>query len=247
LARRRLIVLAGVSVAAAAGVVAVAWAIFLRDPASPISVVAAVTSFRAETGAAGNAGKGPEPGVYVYRTSGYESTDALVGSRHAYPRETTIAVSEAGCGFVMRWQPLEGRSAVWEICPRRMLRRFTERHRFFGTQDVHDYRCDSETRAPPLDAAAGAAWGSRCSTGKTTETAHGVVVGLRAGLVHALERTRLTGGSRGTGEREWWLDRQTGLVKRLRIANDSVTDSAIGPVRYHEEADLVLTSPKPRR
>jgi hypothetical protein len=235
------------AVGLAGGAAVAVWAIFLRDTASPVSVAAALTSFRAEHGPPDSGWLGPESGVYVYRTSGYEATDALVGSRHGYPRETAMAVRGGGCGFVIRWQPLAGRSSTWEICRGRTLRRFMERHRFFGNQDVHDYRCLPATPAPPLDARAGASWTSRCSTGGTTETAHGVVLGVRGNVVHALERTRLTGSSRGTGEREWWLDRRTGLVRRLRIANDSVTDTAIGPVRYKEKADLVLTSPTPRR
>src|SRR5262245_38590154 len=116
MAPRRILAFATIAAAVAAGLAVLAWALFLRDTTSPVSVGAAVPSFRAErpTGSRA-AGFGPAEGVYVYRTTGYEKTDALTGSRHGYPARTTIEVRAAGCGFVMRWQPLRGRSSSWEI------------------------------------------------------------------------------------------------------------------------------------
>ena len=40
----------------------------------------------------------PEPGVYVYATTGSAKVDALNGAAHTYPAETTITVTLEGCG-----------------------------------------------------------------------------------------------------------------------------------------------------
>ncbi len=47
-----------------------------------------------------------------------EEVDALVGSRHAYPSESTITVRPGGCGVLMRWDVLEERSLAALACRR---------------------------------------------------------------------------------------------------------------------------------
>jgi hypothetical protein len=218
-----------------------------------VSVADVVTGFRADTG--GAPAEGPEPGVYVYATSGFEETDALFGSRHDYPAETAVTVRAGGCGYLERWEPLRGRLLTRELCPGRRLARLEEVHTFFGTRDVHDYVCEPGTPAPPLDAKPGTVWETRCGTGDTVEVATGEVLvpetvevgGRTVAAVRVAEELRLEGNTTGTGTRDWWLHPETGLTLRLAVTNSSVTESAIGGVGYEERYELVLTSLEPRR
>jgi hypothetical protein len=58
----------------------------------------------------------PEPGVYRYATAGNESIDALGGTEHVYPAETTITVTDDGCGVRLRWDLLAERYEEWHVC-----------------------------------------------------------------------------------------------------------------------------------
>jgi hypothetical protein len=58
----------------------------------------------------------PVPGVYRYTTSGKEGIDALGGTEHVYPAETTITVTEDGCGVRLRWDLLAERYEEWHVC-----------------------------------------------------------------------------------------------------------------------------------
>jgi hypothetical protein len=127
--RRRLwLVATGVGLAGVAVAGFLAWRAY-RDTSTEVAVDAVVDEFRAATtdGPATTAPattapatsapvetthpaapsrRLPSPGVYVYATTGSESVDALAGTDHDYPAETTITVLRAGCGVVLRWVAL---------------------------------------------------------------------------------------------------------------------------------------------
>jgi len=234
------------------------WWFALRDAPAPVSVTEAVAGFRASTGEGGAAAGFPEPGVYVYAATGSESVDALIGSTHEYPAEMTVTVLHEGCGLVLSWSFLQGRSTTREYCPSAAgleLRRQTEIHTFFSNEETTDYRCDRGSLARPAGDRAGATFGWRCSTGTKTEVAEGDVVGVemltvagaKVETVHLRAETLLEGATRGTGGVELWLERSTGLLVRQLTWNDNVTDAAIGEVRYQERYELQLSSLEPRR
>lgn len=58
----------------------------------------------------------PAPGVYRYATEGREHVDALGGTEHVYPPETTITVVSDGCGVKLRWDFLAERYEEWHLC-----------------------------------------------------------------------------------------------------------------------------------
>lgn len=58
----------------------------------------------------------PAPGVYRYATTGHEYIDALGGTTHDYPVETTLTVTEEGCGVHLRWDFLAERYEEWNLC-----------------------------------------------------------------------------------------------------------------------------------
>ncbi len=79
---------------------------------------------------------GGEPGdfgLYLYATDGFESTDALVGSRHDYPAQTYITIQPGGCGTLVRWQALEERWDEWDFCADGSLAGWQGYHEWFGS------------------------------------------------------------------------------------------------------------------
>jgi hypothetical protein len=229
------------------------WAFVLHDGSDPISVEEAVESFASDASPRGG-GAGLEPGVYVYATSGGETIDALIGSSHDYPPETTITVVRGGCGILLRWRPLAGRSTTWELCPENgdvRLAGYRETHTFFGQTERTDYRC-----------VPGSAWLTveraptrRCTTGETDETSRVEVLttsevidigGTVAEAVRIRTELTLSGRTTGTGVIDAWL-LADGLPARLVIQNDNSSESPIGDVSYTEEADLRLLSLEPQR
>jgi hypothetical protein len=252
---RRALVIAAVGAAAVAAVLV--WRFVLHGSAEPVSVGQAVSSYRGDSSGDGT-GLPVATGVYVYATKGFEKIDALIGARHDYPSETVIAVEAGPCGLRLRWMALHQRSTDFSLCPGRerwTIERYDEVHAFFGRTERTSYRCDAGSIWWPVTAKAGTAWTRTCSTENTTEAARGTLVGIErleiggehVGAVHLRLTTTLTGRTRGTGLFEIWLAQPSGLPVRLRIENDNRTSSAIGDVRYREQADLALVSLEPRR
>jgi hypothetical protein len=251
--RRRLLLAAAVIATAGAAVAAV-WAFVLRGDDDPVPVTEAVARFRASGKGSAEVEGGPEPGVYVYRTSGFEEIDALVGSRHDYPAVTTITATAGGCGIELTWNALGGRSTTWEICRSDggwRLAGYRETHRFFGQTERTEYRCDAGSAWLPAGDSVAA---RRCTTGETDESSQ-----VRAGAVEQVDAggdevsaapvhvdLELSGRTEGDGAIDAWL-LENGLPVRLVLVNDNRTGSAIGDVRYTERAELELESLEPRR
>lgn len=240
------------------GTGAVVWLAVFRDTAEPVSVEQAVADFRSE------AATGPPEawgdvlgGVYVYATEGFEEVDALFGSRHDYPPETSITVASGGCGVLLRWEPLEDRSTTWELCPGKeswAIAGYREVHTFFRSTRRTSYRCEPGSLWWPPRTDPGFTWKRRCSTGEITEAATGEVLGSepvgraeRIAATHLSLTTRLDGTTRGTGTFDVWLAEATGFPMRIAFTNDNRTSSPIGDVRYSERVELTLTSLEPER
>jgi hypothetical protein len=252
---RRRLLLAAAALVVAGGAAAAIWAFVLRDPDDPVSVEEAVAAFRASGGDANRVEGGPEPGVYVFRTSGQEQIDALVGSRHDYPATTTITATGGGCGVLLAWNALGGRSTTWEICRDGdgwRLAGYSETHRFFGQVEHTEYRCTDASDWLP---AVGSPPSRDCTTGETDETSRVEVLGRsepldvdgeRVEATHVRVDLSLTGRTSGEGTIDAWL-LDTGLPARLVLVNDNRSSSAIGDVRYTERAELELTSHEPRQ
>ena len=249
------------AVAVVAGTLALgavaAWLVVFRDTAEPASVDEAVTTFREETQAGARTPSRVPEGVYVYRTHGFEKTDALTGVTHRYPARSTITVTGDPCGFRLRWDVLEGRSTTWTVCVgpgRWTLASQDERHTFFGRTERTTYTC-SDTPFRPAGDEPEAPFGVACSTGSADERGPGRVVaretlrmgGRRVETVHVRRRTSLTGSIRGRSTQDAWLARESGVPVRLDLTTDTTNDSAVGDVHYEEAVSLRLESLAPRR
>ena len=249
---------AGIIAAGCVGLAAVAAAgiwLALRDTAEPVDVEEAVTSFRGETTGAAGASPIPE-GVYVYRTDGYEKTDALTGVTHRYPTRSTITVAAAECGVRVTWRVLEGRSTEWTYCVTDDgLELWTqdERHTIFGSTQTTTYTCE-QTPILPRDPSSGS-WPVRCTTGDSDETGVARVVPatmLRVGdaavpVRHVRKVTTFAGAIRGSARHDLWFHEQVGIPVGIVMKSNTTSDSLIGDVAYEEDVTLTLLSLEPRR
>lgn len=198
----------------------------------------------------------PRAGVYVYATTGGDEVDVLGGSRHTYPPETTMTIRHDGCGLIERWDALEERWDERETCktPRGdSLKRYTAFHEFFRHADERTYTCDY--LAYPLDAKPGDSWTGRCVSGESVvrqtgraigfETLH--VEGRQIETLHVRVDVKLTGEQEGSGVREVWGDRATGLSIREKSQTTSYSVQPVfGRTRYHETVEIRLKSLAPR-
>ena len=198
----------------------------------------------------------PAEGVYVYATKGGEEVDVLGGSSHTYPPETTVTIRHAGCGLIERWDALDERWDERETCATPdgdSLKRFTSFHEFFRHADERTYTCDF--LAHPRAAKPGDTWKGRCVSGESVVNQVGraigfetiVVGGVRVTALHVRVDVKLTGEQEGSGVREVWGDRETGLSVLERATTTSHSMQPVfGRTRYHETLEIRLTSLEPR-
>ncbi len=252
--RRRRLVIAGlvlVPLVVAGGVaVAIASGLLLNDKATPVSIQDVLERFHE-----GERGSGELAGVYLYRTRGEESIDALGGATHRYPKATTVTLVVVPCGMRLLWQPFEERSVTWRLCATDSgieLAKWEVAHEFFGQGDRTGYTC-TEGVLVPADDTNTSPFKCRSEHGEQEgETrvlgVEGVAVGgSRLGAVHVRTVGRVTGGDDGSETTEWWLDERSGLPLRIVLSNRTSRKILIGRVHYSEDADLRLRSTKPLR
>ena len=226
--------------------------ILLHDTSKPASVGDALRHFR-ERGRA----PGKLEGVYLYRTLGAESVDALGGAHHRYPATTGMTATSARCGVRLRWESLEQRSMTWVLCstPRGIeLHTLDQVHRFFGLTDRTSYACSGDLLMVPGDRP-GTARPFSCRSGGGGEQGRVLVAGhevLRVGgrklsAVHVRTVAHVTGRNSGTETVDWWLDRSSTLPLRIVLRSRTSRKVFLGRVHYREDADLRLVSTTPRR
>ena len=97
----------------------------------------------------------PAPGVYRYTTTGREHIDALGGTEHVYPLETTITVTAAGCGVHLRWDLLAERYEEWNLClgadgtTIELQPEAVQFHEFYGQARTDAVACDQVVQVSP--------------------------------------------------------------------------------------------------
>ena len=129
-----------------------------------ITVEDAVASFGDNQVGGPSVSHRPMPGVYVYDTVGDERIDALGGTTHTYPAQTTMTVTNTDCGYRVRWDVFQERFDELDLCitPEGESVDTTRQYReFFGIANDRTYQCDAaalvrveppvfgETRATP--------------------------------------------------------------------------------------------------
>jgi hypothetical protein len=193
--------------------------------------------------------------VYTYDTSGYEETDALGGTRHTYPAQTTVTVQAAGCGWSLRWQPLEERWDELRLCDEadgRALISITTFHEFFRRTQRQDNECPPGSVYSPASAEPGWATTFTCSGSfgsvafatQVIESEEVLVAGapITGLLIHY--DVQFSGSNRGAGAFDEWVDARGVVLKRVWDL-DVETDSPFGTVHYAEHYSITLSSPDP--
>jgi hypothetical protein len=234
----------------------------LRDRAVPVTVAQALADFReqgeASEPSANETSSLQQEGVYVYTTTGFENVDALAGARHPYPAQTTITVTQEGCGLRTVWRPLEQRTDDGITCiqgDRLLAARFVTAHEFFQKKDRRDFRCAAATLLMPVRPAAGQTWTMHCRSEDTTSVSRGQVIGIEdldiggrmVSTVHVRLVSTLRGGSNGTRTADAWLLPSNGLMVRTIARARISARSVLGNVHYAEDYEMNLTSLEPRR
>jgi hypothetical protein len=249
---------------AAAAIAVAAVTVYLRfrtdDTVTPVGVADAVAEFQGDSSPStvdeAHATVHPAPGVYRYTTVGGDRIDALGGASHDYPAVTTIVVRATGCGVTQRWIGAVERFDEVLSCVDDdgavATRAYTEFHRFFGTDDRQDYRCDGAGR--PLGAPAGTTWTFTCrrdgETGVWTGEALGAGELTVAGRTVAVKHVAWSvdnGDPRDQQRTETWYLAGTDLVVRRVMDTATVEESVVGTVHYTEHLELTLDSLTPTR
>jgi hypothetical protein len=243
--RRRWLVAGAVMVGlvAAAGTM-----LFLfRDRATPVE--------RGDVGATlvTSGGRPGDFGLYLYATSGFETTDALSGSRHDYPAQTYMTIQPGGCGTLVRWQALQERWDEWDYCADGSLAGSQAYHQWFGISNLEVWACSPPipTQGDPGETRTGScvrAAGSQVDAAEDSlryevvgyET---LTVGIeRVETLHVRTTSSSSGGSDSSDATDTWILPGTQLVVRQVTDDSSTSQSRIGPVEYHEEYELNLVS-----
>lgn len=199
----------------------------------------------------------PDPGVYVYRTSGYEHVDALTGARHDYPEETTISYTPSGCGLVEKWAPLAERADERLLCDGahgNEVKWFDSRHEFFGQKDNRRLTCQEGALARPLPARQGERWTYECRNDSdrslTNGTNHGAVPvevgGNTISSTHIELKISISGSGTATMTVNLWLHPDNGLVLRREAHVQATSSGPSGQINYEERYEIRLIALTPR-
>jgi hypothetical protein len=198
-----------------------------------------------------------EPGVYRYVTMGNEQIDALGGTSHDYPAETTLTVVAGDCGVRVRWDALRERRDEWGLCSTpdgiELSPTGVQYHEFYNQPDEEAVSCDRSAVLVPTAVSVPAAPQQLLCTladdpwiptwevlERTTRSVEGATINV--------QHVRMTVDD--TEEYfehtvvDWYLA-PTGLPVEMSSTKDSRTPSPIGGVVYHEQYDLELISTTP--
>jgi hypothetical protein len=233
----------GVGVLAIVGA-AVIFALWDRATPATVEEVAATLDSVDSDGTPGSYG------LYVYETTGFETTDALTGARHDYPAQTFLTLQPGGCGTLVRWQALGERWTEWDFCEDGTLVGWDAYNEWFNVPNLDEWSCQEPV---PTAGEPGDTWSAECAKAEGSDVTTYEVIGFEVLEIGGEEvgtlHVRTTSGSAGTTEGEgvtdiWTLPDTVLMVQRI-TDKTSVTETRIGPVTYHEEYTLRLESLAP--
>jgi hypothetical protein len=192
-------------------------------------------------------------GLYRYVTTGFETTDALAGSRHDYPAQTYMTIQPGGCGTLVRWQALEERWEEWDFCADASLAGRHTYHEWFQIANLDIWACSPPvpTQEDPGQVVTGTC--ARAATGNAEAAEDSLryeMIGYETLTVGAeqVETLHVRAASTGSGgtvmsrTTDTWILPGTQLVVRQTVQSTSTTQSRIGTVNAYEEYELNLVS-----
>jgi hypothetical protein len=245
---------AGVAVLIAA-VAAGVWFFVLRSPGTQVDLRQALRLYRhdQQDPPIGTASRLPAPGVYNYRTSGYERL-SLAGISRSFPSSSEVVVTDGACATV-RWVPFEQHMEGLVECSGRngavgMVSALSDEE-IAGVRTAEVIHCPAGAYFMPARPAPGQRWSATCHAGSQAVAFGGRVLGWSTIAVHGRREpalhTRLTltfrGEERGSNPTDYWVSPTTGLILREQEAVDlSQRTGPLGSVRYQEQMAITLTS-----
>jgi hypothetical protein len=230
------------------------------ESTTPTTAVATSTAAAASTTVAPLAAPPlVEPGIYRYKTTGSEQIDALGGTSHDYPPETTLTVVAGDCGVHVRWDALRERRDEWGLCSTpdgiELSPNGVQYHEFYNQPDEEAVSCDRSVVLVPI--AASVPTGPQqlsCTladdpwmpTWEVLERTTRSVEGTTIDVQHVRMTIEDNDDYYEHTVVDWYLA-ATGLPIEMSSTKDSRTPSPIGGVVYHEQYDLELVSTTPLR
>jgi hypothetical protein len=232
------------------------------QPASTTATTAVATSIAAATSTTVAPLAAPplvEPGIYRYKTTGSEQIDALGGTSHDYPPETTLTVVPGDCGVRVRWDALRERRDEWALCSSPdgidLGPLGVQYHEFYNQPDEEAVSCDRKVLIVPiLGSASEGPQQLSCTLAddpwmptwevleRTTRSVEGATIDV--------QHVRMTVDDNDEYFEhtvvDWYLT-ATGLPVEMSSTKESRTPSPIGGIVYHEQYDLTLISTTPLR
>jgi hypothetical protein len=203
-----------------------------------------------------------EPGVYRYRTTGGEQIDALGGTSHEYPAETTITVVTEGCGVRLRWDALRERREEWSLCVTadgiELQPDAVQFHEFYGQGEAEQLTCDRPVLLVPADGSPRDGVTLDCTLAEDRWAPRWEVLERSTRQVDgepmAVRHVRMTIDDTD----EYWEDQvadwylaaegaSAGLPVEVSVVKSSRSPSIVGPVDYEEQYGLELVSLEPLR
>ena len=198
------------------------------------------------------------PGVYRYTTTGQEHVDALDGTTHPYPPETTITVVTEGCGVSLRWDALQERWDDWHLCatPDGVVLGTDgiQYHEFFGQPDNEAVACDTTVMLVTATPGAQAPVAQQCTladdpwlpTWTTLERTPRTVDGQQIDVQHVQMQIEDDDEYWEHTTIDWYLA-PDGLPVEVDATKSSLSASPIGAIQYDEQYHLELESLTPLR
>ena len=244
----------GVAVVLAA-VAAGVWFFLLRSPGTQVDLRQALRLYRHDqrVPAAARGGLLPPPGVYAYRTSGYERLSVAAISR-SFPSSSEMIVTAAGCTTV-RWVPFEQHMEGLVECPGRngsvgMASALSDEE-IAGVHSTEAIRCPGTAYFVPPRPTVGEHWRATCHaggravgfTGRVLGWSSVAVDGRRSPALHTRLTLDFAGAESGTNPTDYWVSPADGLILREQEEVDMAqTTGPLGSVRYEEEMTVALAS-----
>jgi hypothetical protein len=198
------------------------------------------------------------PGVYRYATTGQEHVDALDGTTHNYPPETTITVTTEGCGVSLRWDALQERWDEWHLCatPDGIVLGTDgiQYHEFFGQPDNEAVACDTTVMMVAASPVAEAPVEQQCTLADdpwlpvwtTLERTPRTVDGQQVDVQHVRMEMKDDDEYWEHTTIDWYLA-PDGLPVEVVATKSSLSPSPIGAIQYDEQYQLELESMTPLR
>ena len=202
----------------------------------------------------------PSPGVYVYRTNGYEKLSSP-GSQRQFPSQTTITVTPDGqsCQHE-RWEPVQQHWEDYRLCsPGGAEVDFESESSevsFYNVGEQTSMTCQQPSWWRPPTDGPGTTWQYTCSGGGATYVSKGTVVGIEnisvggqsVPTIHLHVDTTISGAEQGDSPEDLWLAvSNSAIVRAVETADATQSAGPFGHVQYHEQVELDLTSMTPQQ